>query len=78
MGNTSDYAPVIEAVQEAGDILRQHFGKVQPVRNKGELVVANIGSSNYDYHNHNFLATNTVVYEELTGGASPLFPIKGT
>lgn len=40
-------------------------------------VVANIGKKTYDYRNHNFLATNKVVYEELITGPIPLFPLEG-
>ena len=35
--------------------------------------VTNIGEVTYDYRNHNFLAVNKVVYEDLTTGANPLF-----
>ncbi|MEK7610427.1 MAG: inositol monophosphatase [Patescibacteria group bacterium] len=36
-------------------------------------VVANIGSANYDFKNFNFLATNPVVYRELTEGEGAIF-----
>lgn len=36
--------------------------------------VTNIGNSSYDYKNHNFLATNSVVHGELTQGENALFP----
>lgn len=39
-------------------------------------VVANIGESKYDFANHDFLATNSVIYKELTTGDDVLFPIK--
>ncbi|MAF36412.1 hypothetical protein CL622_04835 [archaeon] len=39
-------------------------------------VVANIGSKTYDYRNYDFLATNKVVYKQLTQGKNALFPIK--
>ncbi|MBV9709901.1 MAG: hypothetical protein JO011_03165 [Ktedonobacteraceae bacterium] len=38
-------------------------------------IVANIGKESYHYQKHNFIAANRVIYEELTGGANPLFPI---
>ncbi len=38
-------------------------------------VVANIGSRTYDYRNLNFIASNKVVFEELTGGGAALFPV---
>lgn len=37
-------------------------------------VVANLGSSDYDYTNLNFIAANPVVYKELTEGPDALFP----
>ena len=37
-------------------------------------VVANIGTSTYDFRNHDFIATNKVIYGELTAGDSALFP----
>ncbi|MBI3283162.1 inositol monophosphatase [Candidatus Curtissbacteria bacterium] len=37
--------------------------------------VANIGETTYDFRNHNFLAVNKNVYEDLTTGDKPLFPI---
>lgn len=37
-------------------------------------IVANIGSSNYDYTNLNFIAANPIVYKELTEGPEALFP----
>ena len=40
-------------------------------------VVANIGQKTYNYRNHNFLATNRVIYEELTASTiPPLFPLE--
>lgn len=39
-------------------------------------VVANIGSKNYDYTNTSFIASNPIIYKELTGGNDALFPIK--
>lgn len=41
-------------------------------------VVVNIGKSSYDYKNHNFLAVNKKIYQELTEGNNPLFPITNT
>ena len=38
-------------------------------------VVANIGSTEYDYTNLNFLATNPVVFEQLTKGGDAVFPL---
>lgn len=37
--------------------------------------VANIGSNDYDYTNHSFLATNSFVFDELTKGDNSLFPV---
>lgn len=37
-------------------------------------IVANIGSSDYDYTDLNFIAANPVVYKELTEGPEALFP----
>ncbi len=45
---TSDYQAVIEAVQEAGGILCKYFGRVQPVKNKGELAVDVVTVLNMD------------------------------
>jgi fructose-1,6-bisphosphatase/inositol monophosphatase family enzyme len=39
-------------------------------------VVANIGSSEYDYHNLSFLAVTPNVYKGLTDGPDAIFPIK--
>lgn len=39
-------------------------------------VVANVGSHSYDYKNYNFIASNKIIYDELTKGDNPLFPIK--
>lgn len=36
-------------------------------------VVKNMGSDTYDYTNHNFIATNAKIYNELTKGPSALF-----
>ncbi len=36
--------------------------------------VANLGSSTYDYRNLNFIASNKVIYKELTEGEGALFP----
>lgn len=38
-------------------------------------IVRNIGSSTYDYTNFNFIASNPVVYKELTEGPKALFPL---
>lgn len=38
-------------------------------------VVANIGTHAFDYQNLNFLAVNNQVYEDLTSGEDPIFPI---
>lgn len=37
-------------------------------------IVKNIGKTNYDYKDHNFIATNKIIYEELTKGKTSLFP----
>lgn len=39
-------------------------------------IATNIGSTDYDYRNHNYLITNPVVHRELTQGENPIFPIK--
>lgn len=39
-------------------------------------VVTNIGKNSYDFTNHDFIATNKVVYDELTHGTDALFPLK--
>lgn len=36
-------------------------------------IVRNIGKNTYNYKNHNFIATNKVVYDELTKGKDALF-----
>lgn len=36
-------------------------------------VVRNVGSDTYDYRNHDFLAVNQVIFEELTRGKDALF-----
>lgn len=36
-------------------------------------IVKNIGKNTYDYKDHNFLATNKVIYDELTEGKEALF-----
>lgn len=38
--------------------------------------VANIGQDNYDYHNTSHLATNAVVFDELTKGPQAIYPIQ--
>lgn len=38
-------------------------------------IVANIGSSEYDYRNTSLIATNPAIFKELTEGESALFPI---
>lgn len=38
-------------------------------------IVANLGRDSYDYRNHNLLAVNRRVYEELTEGPDALFPV---
>jgi myo-inositol-1(or 4)-monophosphatase len=38
-------------------------------------IVRNIGSNNFDYQNLNFIASNPVVYKDLTEGKAALFPI---
>ncbi len=38
-------------------------------------VVANIGAETYDFSNHDFIATNKTIYQELTQGTSALFPL---
>ncbi len=37
-------------------------------------IVANVGKSDYDYTNLNFLAVNPVIYQELTQGEGAVFP----
>lgn len=37
-------------------------------------IVKNIGKTSYDYRDHNFIATNKTIYEELTKGRDALFP----
>jgi myo-inositol-1(or 4)-monophosphatase len=41
-------------------------------------VVANIGSTEYDYTNLDFIASNKQVYQDLTEGQEALFPLNGT
>ncbi len=38
-------------------------------------VVANLGTHGFEYQNLNFLAVNQEVYNELTSGDNPIFPI---
>lgn len=38
-------------------------------------IVRNIGKTNYDYRDHNFIATNKIIYGELTKGRDALFPV---
>ncbi len=38
-------------------------------------VATNIGQNTYDYRNHDYLITNSVVHGELTGGADAIFPL---
>lgn len=38
-------------------------------------IACNIGKTSYDYRDHDFIISNKMVYEELTGGNSPIFPI---
>jgi myo-inositol-1(or 4)-monophosphatase len=38
-------------------------------------IVANLGSTSYDYRNTNFIAANPVIYKELTEGPEAIFPI---
>lgn len=38
-------------------------------------VAANIGSTDYDYRNHDYLITNSVIYKELTEGSDAIFPV---
>lgn len=38
-------------------------------------IATNIGNSNYDYRNHDFIITNAVVHNELTQGVNALFPV---
>lgn len=38
-------------------------------------MVANLGSTNYDYRNTDFIAANPVIFRELTEGEAALFPI---
>lgn len=39
-------------------------------------IVRNIGKDTYDYKDHNFIATNKIIYNELIGNKEALFPIK--
>lgn len=39
-------------------------------------VVANIGSTTYDYRNHSFIAANPAAYRDLTEGPDALFPVE--
>lgn len=39
-------------------------------------VVTNVASKTYDYTNTSFIATNPIVYKELTEGQQAIFPIK--
>lgn len=39
-------------------------------------IVTNIGKETYDYRNLNAIATNPVIYRELTQGADAIFPIE--
>ncbi len=39
-------------------------------------IVKNIGTNLFDYRNLNFLAVNKQVYEDLTAGENPIFPIQ--
>lgn len=39
-------------------------------------VVANIGSQSYDYRNYDFIASNKVIFKELTSGKNALFRIR--
>ncbi len=39
-------------------------------------VVANIGSTDYDYRNLNFVAVNPTIFNELTEGEEALFPLR--
>ncbi|MBI3887893.1 hypothetical protein HY310_02390, partial [Candidatus Microgenomates bacterium] len=38
-------------------------------------IATNIGKTTYDYRNHDYIITNTVVHKELTEGDSALFSI---
>ncbi|HLD01990.1 MAG TPA: inositol monophosphatase [Patescibacteria group bacterium] len=50
----------------AGSLLIQEAGGV----------VANLGKTTYDYTDVNFLAANKKLFESLTSGENPIFPIK--
>src|SRR6266567_801568 len=39
MNTKSNYSPIIEAVKEAGEILRRHFGKIKPLKSKSDFAV---------------------------------------
>lgn len=41
-------------------------------------IVANIGKSDYDYKNHDFIAANPVIYKQLTEAQNAVFPVAGT
>ncbi|KKR47852.1 MAG: Inositol-phosphate phosphatase [Candidatus Curtissbacteria bacterium GW2011_GWA1_40_16] len=38
-------------------------------------VVANIGFNSYNYKNHDFIATNPIIYKELTQGQKSILPV---
>jgi myo-inositol-1(or 4)-monophosphatase len=38
-------------------------------------VACNIGDTTYDYRNHDYIISNKLVYEDLTGGSEPIFPM---
>lgn len=38
-------------------------------------IVTNIGKRTYDFKNHNFIATNKIIHEELTNGKNVLFSL---
>jgi myo-inositol-1(or 4)-monophosphatase len=39
-------------------------------------VATNIGTTTYDYKNHDFIITNPKIHAELTNGSDPIFPVK--
>ncbi len=39
MNKESDYYEAIEAIRESGEILRKHFGNINPLRSKSDFAV---------------------------------------
>lgn len=76
-----EYSMVAEGKIE-GRISKDPWGSIWDFAPGGLLVseaggvVANIGSTEYDYKNFNLIATNPTVYKQLTKGKGALFPLK--